>query len=246
MSPEQGLSNSDVPWDSFDSDAYFESNYRWLLREDAEIIGIVADHFRRWAPRPGRAGAIDVGTGTNLYPALTMLPFAERVTLFERSLSNRAWLTNQLREPAESWEPFWAEMRGRPEYDRIAGPLDRLASCSQVVKGNLFDLAPRGYDIGTMFFVAEGITTRTEEFERAVRVFMASLTAGAPFAAAFMRDSWGYEVGCQRFPACPINEDDVQRCLAEVARIDAITVVDSRGLREGYSGMIVATGLVAG
>jgi hypothetical protein len=233
--------NTDVEWDSFDSEDYFQDNYGTLLREDAEIIRIVADHFQRWAPRRWRANAIDVGSGTNLYPALTMLPFAGRITLCERAHSNREWLGRQLEDPADSWQQFWAAIRGRPDYDRVTKPFDQLSSRAEVVKGNLFNLPPDRYDMGTMFFVAESITTRLAEFERGLRQFVASLTPTAPFAAAFMRNSSGYEVGGRHFPACSIDENDVARCLRDVAAIDDITVVDSH-LHEGYAGMIVVTG----
>jgi hypothetical protein len=233
--------NADVEWDSFDAEAYFHDNYDHLLREDAEIIRIVADHFQRWAPRRWRANAIDVGSGTNLYPALTMLPFTGRITLYERAYTNREWLARQLVQPADSWERFWAEIRGRPDYDRVAQPFDQLCSRAEVVKGNIFNLGIGQYDMGTMFFVAESISTRTDECERAIRQFVGSLTATAPFAAAFMRNSSGYDVAGRKFPACAIDENDVGRWLADAAHIDDIKVVESH-LHEGYSGMIVATG----
>src|SRR5690349_18041064 len=72
---------ADVDWDLFDSEAYFAKNYESLLREDGAIIRIVADHFQESAQGRPPARAIDVGSGTNLYPALTMLPFAEKITL---------------------------------------------------------------------------------------------------------------------------------------------------------------------
>jgi hypothetical protein len=232
---------AEVEWDSFDSEAYFHDNYGDLLREDAEIIRIVADHFQRCAPRRRRANAIDVGSGTNLYPALTMLPFAGRITLYERAYSNREWLARQLERPAESWRRFWREICGRPDYDRIAKPFEELGSRAQVVKGNVFHLPSRRYDIGTMFFVAESVSARADEFERAVRQFVGSLTPTAPFAAAFMRNSSGYDVAGHTFPASAVDENDVGRCLADVAEIDDIQVVESH-LHDGYSGMIVATG----
>lgn len=235
--------NADVEWDEFDSEAYFEHNYGELHREDAEIIRIVADFFQRVAPRDWRERAIDVGSGANLYPAMTMLPFASEVVLYERAFTNREWLEGQLREPAKSWQQFWdAVSDDRKEYGRIKDPLELLSRSARVTKGNVFSLRPDQFDLGTMFFVAESITYREAEFQRATRLFIDSLVSKAPFAAAFMRDSSGYIVANKRFPACAVNEKDVERCLAEVAYIEDIQVVESHELREGYSGMIVATG----
>jgi NNMT/PNMT/TEMT family len=237
------VANDEAPWDAFDSDEYFWHNYSDLRDDDAQIIEMVADFFAHAAPRRKLADAIDVGSGTNLYPALTMLPHSARVTLFERAFTNRRWLTDTLEKPQPSWQSFWSAIAdGRDAYTKIKNPLDVLAERAEITRGNVFDLKPDQYDIGTMFFVAESITTRQDEFRRATRMFVDSLVSGAPFAAAFMRRSRGYYVGSQFFPACWINTEDVETCLASVARIKDIRKVDSHGLRDGYNGMIVATG----
>jgi hypothetical protein len=243
-----GARNSDVPWDSFNSLEYYWHNYGHLRDDDHQIIGIVADFFvhcfDRSAPPKRLAKAIDVGTGTNLYPALTMLPYSSSVTLFERSFPNRQWLTDQLARPHSTWqEEFWPVIAAdRGVCLDIRNPLGLLHDRAEVTKGNLFELKPDQYDLGTMFFVAESITTRDDEFRRAIQLFVGSLMPGAPFAATFMRRSQGYYVGDTLFPACSIVEDDVRACLAPVARIRDIETVESHGLRDGYSGMIVATG----
>ena len=237
------LGNEDVEWDLFDSDAYFQRNYGSLRSDDAQIIDIVAKFFHDAAPPKWRTHALDVGSGANIYPALTMLPFASTFTLCERAHTNRDWLTNELEHPHDSWQAFWrAISAGRAEYQKITEPIDLLRHHSTVQKGSIFALEPNTYDLGTMFFVAESITTKPAEFVRASRTFVDSLVPRAPFAAAFMRDSTGYLVGGKEFPSCAVSEDDVAECLAPVASIEDIQRVESHSLRKGYSGMIVATG----
>ncbi|WP_306207868.1 SCO2525 family SAM-dependent methyltransferase [Actinoplanes sp. RD1] len=242
----QTIGNRDVDWDEFDSEAYFDHNYGMLRPDDRQIIGIITsffDDYRRRFPDTWLRTAIDVGAGANLYPALAMLPFTSEITLFERAASNCSWLHQQLRTPHESWWQFWSEMaRDRDAYGQITDPLDLLSRRAFVDKGNLFRLEPGRYDMGTMFFVAESITTRDEEFQRAVGKFVGSLRRHAPFAAAFMKDSSGYCVGNVEFPACSVDENDIKKALAGVARDVTITTVESNDLREGYGGMIVATG----
>jgi hypothetical protein len=235
--------NADIEWDKFNSEAYFDHNYGRLREDDQKIIEVVGDFFAR-ATRGALVGAaIDVGAGTNLYPALTMLPYSSHLTLLERAHSNRLWLQRELARPRKSWLDFWYEAaRGRSPYDPISDPLDVLHQRAKVSRGNVLALEEHRYDIGTMFFVAESITTRTDEFRRAVRRFVRSLRPGAPFSAAFMRNSSGYYVGGQRFPACSIEEKDVETALAPVARNMKVSVVASNDLREGYCGMMVATG----
>ncbi len=238
--PREG--NADYEWDTFDSAAYFDHNYGSLRDDDEEIIEIVADFFQAANPK-WRARAIDVGAGANLYPALTMLPFAAEVLLYERAFTNREWLEAQLQKPYESWWQFWSQVNaGRRAYETIKNPFDLLSRRAKVVKGNIFSLRPGQFDIGTMFFVAESITTRDDEFIRATQSFVNSLVPQAPFAAAFMRNSSGYRVGNRTFPACSVDERDVRRALEPVAQDVRIETVDSKDLRDGYCGMMVATG----
>jgi hypothetical protein len=240
-----------VDWDSFDSKDYFEHNYQQLRRDDEQIIHIVADFFAQCAVSADRTPAngvepvraIDVGTGTNLYPALAMLPLAGHVTLCEHARTNRRWLEQQLSQPAASWRQFWRVMSaGRPAYAKVREPFEELRERTTVVEGDIFRLDPAAYAVGTMFFVAESITDRRDEFEAAVLSFVRSLVPRAPFAAAFMRDSVGFEVGDQEFPSCPIEELDVSQCLEPIAHDVTVHSVESRNLRSGYDGMIVATG----
>jgi hypothetical protein len=243
VAPAARAGNADFDWDTFDSEAYFEHNYNELRRDDSAIIQIVAEYFRRVGADRWRNRAIDCGTGANLYPAMTMLPFASEIILYERAFTNRQWLTHQLEMPAASWRSFWDAMNdGRHEYSRISEPLELLGRRASVAKGNIFSLRQCEFDLGTMFFVAESITTRNDEFQRATQKFVNALVPGAPFAAAFMRDSSGYVVGGQSFPACSVDERDVERCLTGVAHIADIQLVESDDLRAGYLGMIVATG----
>jgi hypothetical protein len=235
--------NADFDWDAFDSTAYFDHNYGTLRDDDKQIIDIVADFFQSRCTTKLRPRAIDVGAGANLYPALTMLPYTAELILYERAFTNRQWLTAQLAQPSRSWSSFWSHIKGeRQAYQPVKDPLSLLSRRAQVVKGNIFSLRPGQFDIGTMFFVAESITTRNDEFVRATQLFVNSLKPRAPFAAAFMRDSSGYRVGNRTFPACSVDVPDIERALETVAGGVTIRTVDSKGLRDGYCGMMVATG----
>jgi len=238
------VGNADYDWDAFDSAAYFAHNYGTLRGDDERIIEIVADFFQSAsARRIWGARAIDVGAGANLYPALAMLPFVSEVILYERAFTNRQWLEAQVGAPYSSWWQFWSHINaGRRAYQPIKDPFDLLSRRAQVVKGNIFSLRPGQFDMGTMFFVAESITTRNDEFVRATQCFFNSLVPNGYFAAAFMRNSSGYRVGTRSFPACSVDESDVKQALAPVATDVRIQTVESKDLREGYCGMIVATG----
>lgn len=238
--------NSDFPWDEFDSDWYYDHNYKVLREDDLRIIHIVRDFFATLDPSSQRDG-IDVGSGTNLYPALTMLPLCRDITLYEYSASNVVWLRREVQCYSSTWDAFWKPLGTEPLYQSINSPRDAFAAVAHVEKGNIFDLPESRWDIGTMFFAAESLSDVPSEFRTALKRFIASLRTGAPFAAAFMENSLGYNIGTHRFPAVAISANDVENCLAADADdfdIHRIGLAD-KPIRDGYDGMILATGRAA-
>ncbi|MGH8876849.1 MAG: SCO2525 family SAM-dependent methyltransferase [Stackebrandtia sp.] len=234
--------NENYEWDRFNPQAYYRHNYRDLRPDDREILEITRDHFAATTPA-GPVTGIDVGAGPNLYPALSMLPFCSQIDLYEYSASNVEWLCSQVAQYDRSWDMFWGVLDDNPEYSRITAPRQRLAEIGNVVHGNAFDLPEHKWGMGTMFFVAESLTEDMAEFRLAVSKFAKALSPGAPFAAAFMKDSDGYDVDGTRFPAVAINTSHVAQCFLDIG-IDVRTteVTFEHPLREGYGGMFVATG----
>jgi len=237
---------ADYPWDDFDSAAYFAENYATLRPDDRAIVEAVRDFFAANLGE-GHEG-IDVGTGTNLYPALTMLPFCGRLTLLERSHRNRAWLRGEIRDPRPGWDNFWAVLQDEPRYRKVDGWRHLLTERSELRDGSVFDLEESRWDVGTLFFVAESISARRSEFELALSRFVRSLRPGAPFAAAFMENSSGYAVGTIDFPAVSVSRVDISDMIAPWAKdlnVREVPPGDSP-LRDGYSGMLLATGVFRG
>jgi hypothetical protein len=240
----QVLTNADCPWDLFDSDSYLKHNYGTLHDPDRAIIARLAEFFAAAASARRRWHGIDVGSGTNLYPALAMLPLVETITLWEHSQANVRWLEHGLRPYGQLWDPFWEALSASADvYQRFRRPRALLPVRAKAEKASVFDLPEAKWDIGTMFFVAESITGVRAEFESATERFIRSLKPGAPFAAAFMRNSRGYTVGAHRFPAVTVTEDDIGELLRRMAADLTIHLIDStERLREGYEGMVLATG----
>lgn len=246
--PPQGTrANTDFDWDNFDPDHYVELNYRDVHDTDLLILDKMRDFF-------GAAGAahgtswmrgIDVGSGPNLYPALTMLPFCGEITLSDLAKSNIDWLQREVPSYSDTWDPFWERLAKAEPYASIKDPRGALRRRVQLKTGDLFDL-PRGrWHMGTMFFVAESISEQWFEFYRGTHRFVRALQPGAPFAAAFMESSVGYWVGGRPFPAVDIGQSDVETCLDSIAhdvRVHRWPVDPEDRLRVGYSGMILALG----
>jgi hypothetical protein len=195
--------------------------------------------------------AVDVGAGTNLYPALLMLPWVRSIVLTEYAPANIDWLAESLADgPGEwAWRPFWDRLAGLPAYEHVDQPRRRLAASCEVRRLSIFDLPRRAWNLGSMFFVADGMTEDEPEFEQAVRSFLGALTPGAPFMMAFMEGSEGYDVSGIEFPSVRVTQGSLSELLArlpvvgtDVMRTDKTV----RPLRPGYDGMLFVTGYAAG
>ncbi|GAA3772637.1 SCO2525 family SAM-dependent methyltransferase [Streptomyces chiangmaiensis] len=237
-----------MSWAAFDPIAYIDHNYRDLQAEDAEILHLVRDHFGDHfrGRTAGPVSGIDVGAGANLYPALAMLPWCDEITLFERSAANVRYLESQVESYDENWDQFWRVLCKNEAYGALdMDPRAKFRDVVRVQSGNLFDLVryEGQWSMGTMFFVAESMTTSHEEFARGVECFLRALAPGAPFAAAFMEHSMGYHTGEHFFPACDVGELEVYESLEPFAgEFKTMRLTASAAVREGYSGMIIAYG----
>ncbi|HUD38683.1 MAG TPA: SCO2525 family SAM-dependent methyltransferase [Streptosporangiaceae bacterium] len=243
--------NEAAPWSAFDADVYAKLNYASLIPEDEEIIRFAAGFLvQAYRNRPLASHAVDVGSGPNLYPALLMLPWVERITFTEIAPLNIGWLKANLPDAPEeewAWQPFWELMARLPEYENIREPRQRLAGIHHIVEKSIFELPSRTWDLGSMFFVADGISSDQAEFELAVRSFLTALRPGAPFMMAFMEGSTGYEVSGVAFPAVRIRQDTLIRLLADlpVAGTQILRTDKSiRPLRPGYDSMLLVVGYV--
>lgn len=242
--------NAECSWDDFDPEWYTSHNYQEVREDDRRILQQVRRFFTdAFAGSRDRllGRGIDAGSGPNLYPSLAMLPYCDEITLLEYSRANLRWLHREVAGYSPSWDAFWDELaRSRKsDHSQVDDPRSRLAEVARVQRGDLFTLQPRRpWDLGTMFFVAESITAKRGEFQRALGRFVRALKPGAPFAAAFMKNSTGYSVGAHRFPAVEVNEKDIQLYLhrfgCELNNVEPIR--STTPLREGYDGMILATG----
>jgi NNMT/PNMT/TEMT family len=253
------VQNADVQWNMFSPVDYWHHNYSELQPEDREIIQQVSEFFiGTLGNRPvgqRRVRGIDVGSGTNLYPALLMIPWVDQILLTDFSARNIDWLFRHVTADSDAWtwDPFWGELRGREHYNQIGDPHKRLREACHAHRGHagiekhsVFKLPTRRWDVGTMFFVAESITESPEEFRAALEGFLGALKVGAPFATAFMAGSNGYSVANKHFPALSIRPDDVVAHFAQLGayKLNVNTPLTDHRVRDGYSGMIVATGFV--
>jgi NNMT/PNMT/TEMT family len=248
---EPEMRNDAAPWADFDADGYSKANYAAVFPEDAEIVRFASRFLvEAFADRTPARCAVDVGAGPNLYPALLMLPWAERITFTEYAQMNIRWLHEHLADATGewSWQPFWELMRRLPGYESILQPRSRLAETHEILEVSIFDLPKRTWDLGSMYFVADGISSDEAEFETAVRCFIDALTPGAPFMMGVMEGSTGYDVSGVRFPAVNVSQESLGELLTGLPVVGtSLLRTDNsvRPLRPGYDAMLLVTGYVA-
>ncbi|GAB2844986.1 SCO2525 family SAM-dependent methyltransferase [Actinocorallia aurea] len=245
--------NANLEWDQMDPQDYCLRNYEKIHENDAVFVAKLRDFFR--TALSGRNGlrGVDVGAGGNLYPALSMLPYCEDLTLIDFSLPNLRWLQERTSEyvtggtvDMSPWTQFWDILIKDPTYSSVPDPWDALRECSRVRKESVFELQENSWDVGTMFFVAESISAHKEEFRAAVSRFIGALKPGSPFAAAFMEGSKGWQVKNQAFPAVFVRDNDVIEALTPKSEIhELLRLGTGDPLRPGYTGMILVCGTTA-
>jgi hypothetical protein len=238
-------SNADTDWDAFDPAQYVAHNYASLLPDDRRLLTLTREWFAS-ADLPENTRGLDVGSGSNLYPALSMLPHCGEITLWEYGAGNVAWLRTEVAAYSAHWDACWDVLVEGEAYRAMEDPRAELARRARVVQGSIYDLPAAEWDLGTMFFVAESMTRLLDEFRTAVAAFVSALKPGAPFAAAFMENSEGYAVGDRPFPAVKIDSAVVEAAFADATdklTVERIAPMTDK-LRDGYTGMLLACGRI--
>jgi NNMT/PNMT/TEMT family len=240
--------NADYPWAKFDSETYFQHYYGEPHPDDDLVIRHAVAAMKTAAPIGTALDVVDVGTGPNLIPLFCALPRVRQLTAWEYAESNVAWLDAELRraEMRSQWRHFWAVTREAygPEWRLPDDPMPMLRTKSVVRRGSIFDLPERTWDAATMFFCAESITERQDEFEAACTAFARCVKRGGTLAAAFLVRSAGYRVADRSFPVLYLSADSIETVFAPHAngiRTERIGIVE-REIRSGYSGFVFLTG----
>jgi hypothetical protein len=246
--PRTPSGNADYRWAQFDSEAYFQHYYGDPHPDDDLVIRHAVEAMKQAPPAEAALDIVDVGTGPNLIPLFCALPRARRLTAWEFAESNIAWLKAEIgRDDMRSqWRHYWRVTREayRPDLELPEDPMPTLRAVSEIRQGSVFALPERRWDAATMFFCAESITERQDEFDAACAAFARCVKPGGALIAAFLVRSAGYTVADRRFPCLRLDPDSIERAFARHAdtlRSELIGITE-REIRSGYSGFIFLTG----
>jgi SAM-dependent methyltransferase len=241
--------NADYQWGAFDAEAYFQHYYGEPHPDDDRVIRCAVEAVKRAPPLGQPLDIVDVGTGPNLIPFFCALPRAAKLTAWEYAKSNVDWLEAELAHDTmrPQWRHFWSVAREAYGADANLpeNPIPALRAKASIHQGSIFELPERNWDAATMFFCAESITERHEEFEAACAAFARCVKPGGALIAAFLVRSAGYVVADRPFPVLSLSPDSIERAFAAHAgnvQAEQIGIVE-REIRSGYSGFIFLTGI---
>ena len=246
--PDVRSGNADYQWSNFDSEAYFQHYYGEPHADDDRVIRCAVAAMKAIAPSAAGLNIIDVGTGPNLIPFMCTMPRARSLTAWEFAQSNVDWLRADLSREGlrPQWQHFWGVTKEAygADWHLPDNPLPALAAMSRITRGSVFDLPKRRWDAATMFFCAESITEREDEFAAAVAAYAQCVKPGGALAAAFLVRSAGYEVSGHRFPVLHLTPEAIENTFAihaQNVKAERIGLVE-REIRSGYSGFVFLTG----
>jgi NNMT/PNMT/TEMT family len=247
--PAGNCGNSDYAWAKFDSEAYFQHYYGDPHPDDDRVIRCAVAAMKRIPRNDHGLDIIDIGTGPNLIPFFCAFPRARSLTAWEYAESNVAWLEAELERPAlrPQWTHFWNVTRAEygDQWPLPENPTPHLKAITTITRGSVFDLPERRWDAATMFFCAESITEKPDEFTKAIAAFARCVKAGGALAAAVLVRSAGYEVSGRRFPVLNVTAETAEATFSQFAtNVDAERIgIVEKEIRSGYSGFVFLTGL---
>jgi len=230
--------DTERPWDHLRPQTYFEDNYAEPHEADLHLarelrlawqeIGVVAMVQQK------DLEVIEIGTGANLYPVLAALPYASRLHITDVSQP----VLDYLREQASGGlDRRWMKF-GSTSIGYKAARL--LMTYAEVQRLAIDDLAVADWDVVSMHFVAESITSSKGVFAHAMGRIYDGLAPGGHLLASFMLGSSGWTVAGAGFPAVPLSLRDVQEAAIEAGfELKGLTPITGgeTPVREGYDGM---------
>lgn len=229
-------------WEQFNPVKYVSSNYRRIHDEDRQILKLLVHLYERNLT-PGRR-CLDVGTGPNLYPIILLLPYALFIDCLEFSKRNVTFLNDSIHTPQAHWYSFLRSMKAKCANYSF-NLKEELTNKVRIHKGSIIDNKKGGYDVVSMFFCAESITNNSAEFVRVCNKFVQAARSGGALVAAFMERSSGYRIGKIDFPAYPVDAILLKLVFGPLCNKLKIHHIKKAKdpLRDGYTGMLLLTGI---
>jgi len=234
--------NQDVAWDAFDAAAYAEANYGVITADDLWLTRRLCQFYNQIHAPVMRA--VDIGTGPNLLPLLVAAPQVETLTAVDINPANLACLAEVIQQSRlpHNWAPVWEEVRAHCLLATQINPMDMLRDVTLQAQ-SVFTLPAAQWDVATMLFCAESITSDFAEFKTALYAAAQAVRPCGHLFVACMEHSVGYTVGAIHYPAVSVDSAALATyLLPELQWIRLERRTPLVPLRAGYTGVVIAYG----
>lgn len=162
--------------------------------------------------------ALDYGCGPCLYAALALVPYVDHLDLADYLPENleaiQAWL--ERRNGAHDWRYVTRYLLANESEpaDQVDMRQDALrAKVRNLIQSDIRDRSKVAalpvYDLITSFFCLEGIGASRDEWCSFLSLLGSKVETGGSLLLATLRESTGYKVFDQFFPATYVNEHDL-------------------------------------
>jgi NNMT/PNMT/TEMT family len=204
----------------FSPPAYLDAYYsNWDVEDDFHMTFLHA----AYKSIPKQEKLLEIGGGPAIHQLVSARHKVERITFGEYLSANRHEILKWKKGDATAfnWDPYF-------EYAaRLENSNESIADMKQTLRSKLRNIVPcdilrqppmlrhsnRLYDIVSVHFCAESITSKREEFHTAMSNILSFLNPGGYLVISFLRAAGMYPVGTERFCAYPVCEDEVTELL---------------------------------
>lgn len=238
-------------FDSFGPHSYLNEYYSKVDYENNELLKFYAEAYQQ-IPQVGKI--LEFSGGPTIYSLITAAAKATEIHFSDFLTDNRKevkrWLTNH--KMSFHWDHFIHRALEHEGHQNISD--DHLTARKQTIQSKVkklvksnafrkFNLKHNGhsqYDTVSVNFVAESITPKKNEWEKALKNIFSLIKPGGHLILTSLKKSEFYILDGKKFPAVQIIEEDLVQVLRK-HHFDMDTLymrsIDAEPYR-GYEGMI--------
>ncbi len=242
---------SEDPFKPFDPNAYLREYYSCLGEENRALLAFLSQAYARIFSEIDTASVLEFGGGPTIYQLISAAQYPVSIDfsdyLDENLCEVRAWLRN--RPEQFSWDAFilyalaregkCADRAAREERAQlIRSKVKRLINCDAKKPDPLGEKCRSAYDIVSVHFVPESITTEMVEWDLLMDNIASLVRAQGYLLICAITGATHYRVGERFFPAAPISaellEAQLERQHFSIILADSIAAEHTE---QGYDGI---------
>lgn len=212
-----------VDWEKFHSDDYLVEYYDHIGNENEKLLEFLVAAYKLM---PSGLTMLDVGTGPTIYQLMAASDSVLSISCGEFLDQNlekiRAWAQNSPK--AFDWSLFTERILLLEDVHATPAKIVERESLTRHKITDIFRLDLKaevderlicGYDLLSVQFVPESITSSLDEYAKCLRHISLMLKPGGFLLMSAIKSAKSYRVGSDFFPAVSLNEATLSTHLVE-------------------------------